>query len=82
MISENCCCTSNIFRGDYNYIMVNRSFRADNNEANSFIPSYSGTKGSIATHSNLSATTAFSILNIDGGNAFDAAAGAMLVEDL
>ena len=62
--------------------MVNRSFRADNNEANSFIPSYSGTKGSIATHSNLSATTAFSILNIDGGNAFDAAAGAMLVEGL
>lgn len=62
--------------------MVNRSFRVDNNNINSFVPSYAGTQGSIATHSNLSATTAFSILNIDGGNAFDAAAGAMLVEGL
>jgi len=62
--------------------MVNRSFRVDNNNLNTFIPSYTGIKGSIATHSNLSATTAYSILNEDGGNAFDAAAGAMLVEGL
>ena len=62
--------------------MNNRSFRVDDNSINSFIPSYSGTKGSIATHSNLSATTAYSILNNDKGNAFDAAAGAMLVESL
>ena len=62
--------------------MANRSFRVDNNSINSFVPSYAGTQGSIATHSNLSATTAFSILNLDGGNAFDAAAGAMLVEGL
>tara|TARA_Y100000996_G_C22539475_1_gene649477 strand:+ start:159 stop:1913 length:1755 start_codon:yes stop_codon:yes gene_type:complete len=60
----------------------NRSFRVDDNSINSFIPSYSGTKGSIATHSNLSATTAYSILNENRGNAFDAAAGAMLVESL
>jgi gamma-glutamyltranspeptidase/glutathione hydrolase len=63
-------------------IMVNRSFRVDANDINSFTPSYSGTNGSIATHSNLSATTAYSILKEDGGNAFDAAAGAMLVESL
>ena len=62
--------------------MNNRSFRVDDNSINSFIPSYSGTNGSIATHSNLSATTAYSILNNDKGNAFDAAAGAMLVESL
>ncbi len=62
--------------------MNNRSFRVDDNSINSFIPSYSGTKGSIATHSNLSATTAYSILNENRGNAFDAAAGAMLVESL
>ena len=63
-------------------IMVNRSFRVDANDINSFTPSYSGTNGSIATHSNLSATTAYSILKEDGGNAFDAAAGAMLVDSL
>ena len=63
-------------------IVVNRSFRVDGNDINSFTPSYSGTNGSIATHSNLSATTAYSILKEDGGNAFDAAAGAMLVESL
>ena len=62
--------------------MVNRSFRAEANDINSFTPSYAGTNGSIATHSNLSATTAYSILKEDGGNAFDAAAGAMLVESL
>jgi len=62
--------------------MNNRSFRVEDNSINSFVPSYSGTNGSIATHSNLSATTAYSILNEDGGNAFDAAAGAMLVESL
>ena len=62
--------------------MNNRSFRVEDNSINSFVPIYSGTNGSIATHSNLSATTAYSILNEDGGNAFDAAAGAMLVESL
>ena len=62
--------------------MNNRAFRVDDNSINSFVPSYSGTNGSIATHSNLSATTAYSILNNDKGNAFDAAAGAMLVESL
>ena len=54
---------------------------ADNN-SNSFIPSYSGTNGAVATHSNLSSITAYNILNQDRGNAFDAAAGAMLVEGL
>ena len=54
---------------------------ADNN-SNSFIPSYSGTNGAVATHSNLSSMTAYNILNQDRGNAFDAAAGAMLVEGL
>ena len=49
--------------------MVNRSFRAEANDINSFTPSYAGTNGSIATHSNLSATTAYSILKEDGGNA-------------
>ena len=62
--------------------MNSRSFKIDDNSINSFVPSYAGTQGSIATHSNLSATTAFSILKQDGGNAFDAAAGAMLVESL
>ena len=61
---------------------MNRSFRTDDNSSNSFIPSYSGTKGALATHSNLSSMTAYSILNDDKGNAFDAAAGAMLVEGL
>ncbi len=61
---------------------MNRSFRTDDNSSNSFIPSYSGTNGAIATHSNLSSMTAYSILNDDKGNAFDAAAGAMLVEGL
>ena len=61
---------------------MNRSFRTDDNNSNSFIPSYSGTNGAVATHSNLSSITAYSILNDDKGNAFDAAAGAMLVEGL
>ncbi len=61
---------------------MNRSFRTDDNSLNSFIPSYSGTNGAVATHSNLSSMTAYSILNDDKGNAFDAAAGAMLVEGL
>ena len=61
---------------------MNRSFRTDDNSTNSFIPSYSGTNGAVATHSNLSSMTAYSILNDDKGNAFDAAAGAMLVEGL
>ena len=61
---------------------MNRSFRTDDNNSNSFIPSYSGTNGAVATHSNLSSMTAYSILNDDKGNAFDAAAGAMLVEGL
>jgi gamma-glutamyltranspeptidase/glutathione hydrolase len=61
---------------------MNRSFRTDDNSSNSFIPSYSGTSGAVATHSNLSSMTAYSILNDDKGNAFDAAAGAMLVEGL
>ena len=61
---------------------MNRSFRSDDNSSNSFIPSYSGTNGAVATHSNLSSMTAYSILNDDKGNAFDAAAGAMLVEGL
>ena len=62
--------------------MNNRAFRVDDNSINSFTPSYAGTQGAIATHSNLSATTAHSILKEDKGNAFDAAAGAMLVESL
>ena len=61
---------------------MNRSFRTDDNSSNSFIPSYSGTNGAVATHANLSSMTADSILNDDKGNAFDAAAGAMLVEGL
>ncbi len=61
---------------------MNRSFRTDDNSSNSFTPSYSGTNGAVATHSNLSSLTAYSILNEDKGNAFDAAAGAMLVEGL
>ncbi len=61
---------------------MNRSFRTDDNSSNSFIPSYSGTNGAVATHSNLSSMTAYSILSEDKGNAFDAAAGAMLVEGL
>ncbi len=61
---------------------MNRSFRTDDNSSNSFIPSYSGTNGALATHSNLSSMTAYSILKDDKGNAFDAAAGAMLVEGL
>ncbi|MDA9713649.1 gamma-glutamyltransferase [Alphaproteobacteria bacterium] len=61
---------------------MNRSYRIENNSSNSFIPSYSGTNGAIATHSNLSSITAHNILNDDKGNAFDAAAGAMLVEGL
>ena len=61
---------------------MNRSFRTDDNSSNSFIPSYSGTNGAVATHSNLSSMTAYSILTEDKGNAFDAAAGAMLVEGL
>ena len=61
---------------------MNRSFRTDDNSSNSFIPSYSGTNGAVATHSNLSSITAYSILNDDKGNAFDAAAGSMLVEGL
>ena len=61
---------------------MNRSFRTDDNSSNSFIPSYSGTNGALATHSNLSSITAYNILNDDKGNAFDAAAGAMLVEGL
>ena len=61
---------------------MNRSFRTDDNSSNSFIPSYSGTNGAVATHSNLSSMTAYRILNEDKGNAFDAAAGAMLVEGL
>ncbi len=61
---------------------MNRSFKTDDNSSNSFIPSYSGTNGAVATHSNLSSMTAYSILNDDKGNAFDAAAGAMLVEGL
>ena len=61
---------------------MNRSFRTEDNSSNSFIPSYSGTNGAVATHSNLSSMTAYSILNDDKGNAFDAAAGAMLVEGL
>ena len=52
---------------------MNRSFRTDDNSLNSFVPSYSGTNGAIATHSNLSAIAAYSILNEDKGNAFDAA---------
>ena len=61
---------------------MNRSYRIEDNSSNSFIPSYSGTNGAIATHSNLSSMTAYNILNQDKGNAFDAAAGAMLVEGL
>ena len=61
---------------------MNRSYRIEDNSSNSFIPSYSGTTGAIATHSNLSSITAHNILNDDKGNAFDAAAGAMLVEGL
>ena len=61
---------------------MNRSYRIVDNSSNSFIPSYSGTNGAVATHSNLSSMTAYNILNQDRGNAFDAAAGAMLVEGL
>ena len=61
---------------------MNRSYRIEDNNSNSFIPSYSGTNGAVATHSNLSSMTAYNILNHDRGNAFDAAAGAMLVEGL
>ena len=61
---------------------MNRSYRIEDNNSNSFIPSYSGTNGAVATHSNLSSITAYNILNQDRGNAFDAAAGAMLVEGL
>ncbi len=61
---------------------MNRSYRIEENNSNSFIPSYSGTNGAVATHSNLSSMTAYNILNQDRGNAFDAAAGAMLVEGL
>ena len=61
---------------------MNRSYRIEDNSSNSFIPSYSGTNGAVATHSNLSSMTAYNILNQDRGNAFDAAAGAMLVEGL
>ncbi len=61
---------------------MNRSYTIVDNSSNSFIPSYSGTNGAIATHSNLSSITAHNILNDDKGNAFDAAAGAMLVEGL
>ena len=61
---------------------MNRSYRIQDNSSNSFIPSYSGTNGAIATHSNLSSIAAHNILNDDKGNAFDAAAGAMLVEGL
>ncbi|MDB4234448.1 gamma-glutamyltransferase, partial [Alphaproteobacteria bacterium] len=62
--------------------MSNRSFKFQSNDSNSFIPEYMGMNGCIATHSNLSAQTAFMIMNNDNGNAFDAAAGAMLVESL
>ena len=61
---------------------MSRSYRIEDNNSNSFIPSYSGTNGAVATHSNLSSMTAYNILNQDRGNAFDAAAGAMLVEGL
>ena len=61
---------------------MNRSYGIEDNNSNSFIPSYSGTNGAVATHSNLSSMTAYNILNQDRGNAFDAAAGAMLVEGL
>ena len=61
---------------------MNTSYRIEDNNSNSFIPSYSGTNGAVATHSNLSSMTAYNILNQDRGNAFDAAAGAMLVEGL
>ncbi len=61
---------------------MNRSYRIEDNNSNSYIPSYSGTNGAVATHSNLSSMTAYNILNQDRGNAFDAAAGAMLVEGL
>ena len=61
---------------------MNRSYRIEDNNSNSFIPSYSGTNGAVATHSNLSSMTAYNILNQERGNAFDAAAGAMLVEGL
>ena len=47
--------------------MNNRAFRVDDNSINSFTPSYTGTQGAIATHSNLSATTAHSILKEDKG---------------
>ena len=60
--------------------MSNRSFKFQSNDSNSFIPEYMGMNGCIATHSNLSAQTAFMIMNNDNGNAFDAAAGAILVE--
>ena len=50
---------------------MNRSYRIEDNNSNSFIPSYSGTNGAVATHSNLSSMTAYNILNQDRGNAFD-----------
>ena len=56
---------------------MNRSYRIEDNNSNSFIPSYSGTNGAVATHSNLSSMTAYNILNQDRGNAFEAAPGAM-----
>ena len=62
--------------------MINSRSYTKDNSSNSFVPTYQGMNGAIATHSNLSATTAYSILNLDKGNAFDAAAGAMLVEAL
>jgi len=62
--------------------MKNRSYKFQSNNQNSFMPEYMGMNGCIATHSNLSAQSAFMIINNDGGNAFDAAAGAMLVEAL
>ena len=62
--------------------MKNRSYKSQSNNQNSFMPEYMGMNGCIATHSNLSAQSAFMIINNDGGNAFDAAAGAMLVEAL
>lgn len=62
--------------------MSNRSYRFSSTVNTSFIPEYTGMNGAIATHSNLSSQTAFMILEKDGGNAFDAAAGATLVESL
>ena len=47
--------------------MNNRSYRFTSTENTSFIPEYSGINGAIATHSNLSAQTAFMILSEDKG---------------